>query len=118
MARENSRSRVQIFLKTSTGTPAENIGALCSGNSGKNSISQILAEKINAEKFMSDTNGLLILKRSGTEIYGSYRYIGPFRFGSSSTPLGITCNLIYRGASIHRLELQEPSSPTTITLKI
>ena len=106
----------KYILKHKNGSPAKNVGAFCVGKAGTDSISQILAQKINSEKPTSDENGLLVIIRPSSEIYGSYSYIGPVTFNSSSTPLEISCELIHEGKSIHQLELDWKKEPHVILL--
>ncbi len=103
-------------LKFKNGYPAKNVNALCVGNAGVDSISQILAQEINSKKSTSNENGLLVLTRRSSEIYGSYSYIGPITFNNSSTSLKITCELIYEHQSIHKLELTWNPEPQVIVL--
>ena len=104
------------ILKYKNGNPAKKVNALCVGNAGTDSISQILAQEINSEKPISNENGLLVLTRPSIEIYGSYSYIGPITFNKSSTSLEITCELTYKGKTIHKLQLNWSSEPQVIVL--
>lgn len=106
----------KYMLKLKNGLPAENVGALCTGNAGTDSISQTLAQKINLDKPISNKEGLLMLTRPSSEVYGSYSYFWPFTFNKYSTSLEITCELTYEGKTIHNLLLNEHSEPQVIIL--
>lgn len=106
----------KYILKFKNGLPAENVGALCMGNAGAHSISQTLAQKINSDKPISNKEGLLVLTRPSSEVYGSYSYFWPFTFNKHSTSLEITCELTYDGKTIHNLLLNWHSEPQVIVL--
>jgi hypothetical protein len=108
----------RYILKHQSGNPAKDVTVLCVGNEGMDSISQILAQKMNADKPASNENGLLVLTQRATEKYGSYNYIGPFTFNEYSTSTDITCKLIYKGKTVHVLELTWKKEPQVIILKI
>ncbi len=114
-----SQGREFLFIINNlNGNPVEGVGVYCFGISGKNSISQILAEEINNGKPISNEKGLLTLKHRKTEIYGSYKFIGPFTWGGSSTSLEITCSLMHQGKSIYNVALRKTSSPVVLSVKI
>ena len=108
----------KYILQHESGHPAKDVNVLCVGNEGINSISQILAKKINADKPVSDESGLLVLTQRATEVYGSYSYIGPCSFNKYSTSTDITCELIFEEKTVHKLELTWKSNPQVIVLKI
>lgn len=108
----------KYVLKYKSGSPAKNVGAFCAGNAGADSISQILAHQMNLDKPTSNEYGLLVLTRRASEIYGSYSYIGPITFNGSSTSLEITCELLFEGKSIQKLQLEWSKEPQVIVLNL